>query len=355
MTLAKVRMNFNAKMELEVSAEGSKNAKSSICRMCGTAYNKLTGYFYKSYAQLYKGNGYMPYCKNCVDNLYQNYLAQCKDQRLAIKQVCRKIDLYWNEMVYGIATRREDSRTVLAAYISAINVYKYSGKSYDDYLNEQEALWSHITDDVNDSSSVEFDEVSEEIKEMWGPGYTNSMYVELEQRWKYWIKKLKDEGVDVEPVGTQALLRQIVSMELDINKSRTAGDDVEKKVNTFKNLLSDAMLKPSQKSNDGDAVFDTTPLGVWIKRWEDKRPVPEPDPELQDVDGVVKYISVWFLGHLCKMLGIKNTYCKMYEDKIAEMRLERPEFDDEDDEDFVYSVFGNTDNTEESAEYGSYE
>lgn len=335
------------KMELEVSADGSKNAKSSICRMCGTAYNKLTGYFYKSYAQLYKGNGYMPYCKNCVDNLYQNYLAQCKDQRLAIKQVCRKIDLYWNEMVYGIATRREDSRTVLAAYISAINVYKYSGKSYDDYLNEQEALWSHITDDVDDSSAVEFDEVSEEIKEMWGPGYTNSMYIELEQRWKYWIKKLKDEGVDVEPVGTQALLRQIVSMELDINKSRTAGDDVEKKVNTFKNLLSDAMLKPSQKTGaDSDASIESTPLGVWAWRYENKRPLPEIDESLKDKNKLRKYITVWFVGHVCKLVGLKNSYSQMYEDEVKRLSVDRIDYDDTSDLDdsFLEDLFSSSGN-----------
>ena len=83
-------------------------------------------------------------------------------------------------------------------------------------------------------------------------------------------------------------------------------------------------------------------MGGWIQRWEEERPVPEPDEELRDHDGVVKYITTWFLGHLCKMLGIRNTYCKMYEDAI----IERASIDTEDeeieiDEDMFNELFGN--------------
>ena len=34
--------------------------------------------------------------------------------------------------------------------------------------------------------------------------------------------------------------------------------------------------------------------------------MPEPDEAWQDVDGIRRYINVWFLGHLCKMMGIKK-------------------------------------------------
>ena len=78
---------------------------------------------------------------------------------------------------------------------------------------------------------------------------------------------------------------------------------------------------------------------AWIRKWENTKPIPEPDPELKDVDGIVRYITVWFLGHLCKMLGIKNTYCKLYEDEIAKMRIERPEYEDEDDETMFNDIF----------------
>lgn len=155
----------------------------------------------------------------------------------------------------------------------------------------------------------------------------------------------KDIEVDI---GTEAIIRQLCSLELDINRDRAAGRSVDKNVNTLNTLLGSAKLKPTQKKEDADASIDNTPFGVWIRRWENQRPIPEPDPELQDVDGVVRYISIWYLGHLCKMLGIKNTYCKLYEDELAKMRIERPEYDDEDDETMFNDIFGVSDSDEES-------
>ena len=98
-------------------------------------------------------------------------------------------------------------------------------------------------------------------------------------------------------------------------------------------------MKPAQQKNDTDGAMENTPFGVWIRRWENQRPIPEPDPELKDVDGIIRYISIWFLGHLCKMLGIKNTYCKLYEDELAKMKVERPEYEDDDDETLFNNIF----------------
>lgn len=106
-------------------------------------------------------------------------------------------------------------------------------------------------------------------------------------------------------------------------------------------MLGSANLKPIQKkAADAKDSLEGIPFGEWIRRWENTEPVPEPDPELQDVDGIVRYISTWFLGHLCKMLGIKNTYCQLYEDEIAKMRVDRPEFEEDDDDDLFNDVFG---------------
>ncbi len=51
------------------------------------------------------------------------------------------------------------------------------------------------------------------------------------------------------------------------------------------------------------------------------------------------------LGHLCKMLGIKNTYCKLYEDEMARLRVERPDLEEEDDEGAFSEIFGGGDET----------
>lgn len=149
-------------------------------------------------------------------------------------------------------------------------------------------------------------------------------------------------GIDL-GIGIDALIRQICNLEVDINRDRTAGKQVDKAIGTLNTLLGSAMLKPNQKADNADSALERTPFGVWIKRWEDKRPIPEPDPEMKDVDGIVRYIDIWLRGHLAKMLGKKNAYSALYEKEIAKKRIERPEFSDEDDETFFSDAFGEED------------
>ena len=50
------------------------------------------------------------------------------------------------------------------------------------------------------------------------------------------------------------------------------------------------------------------------------------------------------------MLGIKNTYCRLYEEEIAKMRVDRPEYEDEDDETLFNDIFGVGNSVEEENE-----
>lgn len=338
-------------MAIEMSSD------TAICSRCGRKYSRRKGYFPVSYAILHKGIGYIPVCKECIDAMYNTYLAQCNNAKDAVRQMCRKLDLYWSESVYEIVSRKSTTRSMMTQYIAKINSVSYAGKSYDDTLSEEGTLWN-FNQDIEDDSDYDNSDIAqeqaletpEEIIAFWGSGYSDEMYHELEQRRQYWMSKFP-EGTELD-VGTEALIRQICSLELDINRDRIAGKSVDKSVNALNNLLGSANLKPTQQKADGDSAQENTPFGVWIRRWETQRPVPDPDPELEDVDGIIRYISIWFLGHLCKMLGIKNTYCRLYEEEIAKMRVDRPEYEDEDDETLFNDIFGGNNSVEEENESG---
>lgn len=332
-------------MAIEMSSD------TAICSRCGRKYSRRKGYFPVSYAVLHKGIGYVPVCKDCIDTMYNTYLAQCNNAKDAVRQMCRKLDLYWSESVYEIVERKSTTRTMMTQYIAKINSVSYAGRSYDDTLSEEGTLWdfNQKSDDILDCEDLDIPqnesvETPEEIVTFWGSGYSDEMYRELEQRRQYWMSKFP-EGTELD-VGTEALIRQICSLELDINRDRIAGKSVDKSVNALNNLLGSANLKPTQQKAEGDNAQENTPFGVWIRRWETQRPVPDPDPELEDVDGIIRYITIWFLGHLCKMLGIKNTYCRLYEEEIAKMRVDRPEYEDEDDETLFNDIFGGSNSVE---------
>ncbi len=185
-------------MSIEVSSEKAR------CYKCGADYSRRKGYFPVSYALQHKGVGHIPVCKECIDNMYNTYLAQCNDVKSAVRQMCRKLDLYWSESVYEIVSRKSTTRTMMTQYIAKINSVSFAGKSYDDTLSEEGTLWSfnYSTDDVisdefvpesnlcNDGMEDDDTEIPEEVKIFWGAGYTPAMYIELEQRRAYYMSRL---------------------------------------------------------------------------------------------------------------------------------------------------------------------
>lgn len=329
-------------MALDISAVRAR------CFRCGKEYSRYKGFFPVNYSALNKGVGHTPICKDCVDDLYNSYLSQCNDAKMAVRQVCRKLDLYWSESVYENVERKATTRTVMTNYITKINSSTFLGKCYDNTLSEEGTLWAFgvqsRTDDTNiavaaSAEAVENEgeyEVSDEVRAFWGSGYTPKMYQELEERRSYWMSRLpQDTKLDI---GTETLIKQACNLEIDINRARAEGKSIDKLVNALGNVLGGANLKPVQKKDDLDASITNTPMGVWLYRYENLRPLPKVDEDLRDVNGIKKYIFTW-MGHLCKMLGVKNGYTRLYEEEINRLRVERPEYDEEDDESLLIDSY----------------
>lgn len=330
-------------MPIELSSD------RAICFRCGTAYSRRKGFFAVSYAVQHKGLGYIPVCKTCIESMYNAYLAQCSDARMATRQLCRKLDLFWSDSVFEAVEKRTTPRSVAIQYIAKINTSTYVGKSYDDTLSNEGTLWSfgrtaEVKSTMPEPAAVKNEEeepieVPEDVVRLWGPGYTPATYMALDKRFKDKVKELPP-GVDINDMGVSTLLQQICGLELDIARDREAGKPVDRSTIALNTLLGSANLKPVQtKSDGGETALANTPMGVWLYRYENKRPLPEVDDDLKDTNKLLKYVFVW-LGHVCKMLGKKNGYTKLYEDEVRRLRVERPDLDDEDDEDAVTDILG---------------
>lgn len=317
------------------------------CYRCGMAFSRQKGYFPVSHSPMYRGIGYLPFCNDCIDTLFDEYRQSLGSDREAMRRLCMKLDLYWHDSIFDMVERTAGVNSKVRSYIGKTNIIRYIDKSYDDTVGEEErngiaaarqeerVQTGYLPEDDAQEENID---IPEDVILFWGPGYTPKMYLELEERKKYWLSRFP-VGYNFD-IGEEALIRQICNLEIDINHDRAAGKSIDKNVNTLNTLLGSANLKPAQKkSEEADAELDNMPFGVGIRKWENTRPIPEPDPELQDVDGIVRYISIWFLGHLCKMLGIKNTYCKLYEDEMERLRVKTPEFEDEDDESMFNNIF----------------
>lgn len=125
------------------------------------------------------------------------------------------------------------------------------------------------------------------------------------------------------------LFQEIAHEKLSIRKAREANKPTEKLLKTLQELLGSSNIKPVQET--GANATEQATFGTLIKKYENERPVPEPDPMWADVDGIKKYVQIWFLGHLCRMLGINNEYAQMYEDEISKYKVDAPEYVEDDE------------------------
>jgi len=88
----------------------------------------------------------------------------------------------------------------------------------------------------------------------------------------------------------------------------------EKMMNVLRNLMTDLNIKPVQET--GANALEQATFGNLVKKWENERPIPEPEDEFKDVDGIAKYIKTWFTGHFAKMINMEDNSLKMYEEEI---------------------------------------
>ena len=98
---------------------------------------------------------------------------------------------------------------------------------------------------------------------------------------------------------------------------------------SFQDLLASCNLQPRQ--NAGDDLVDQNTFGTLIRQFEQERPIPQADPEWEDVDNIKDYIDTFFLGHLCKLVHIENDCAEKYSKIMDKYTVKPPVYENEDD------------------------
>lgn len=330
-----------------VAKKVKERPEKYFCTRCTRSFTNQKGNFPSSQSPMYRENGgYLPICRHCVEEMFAHYKEVLGDEKAAIRRICLKFDIYWNDKVYHMINKSSTTSSRVLSYISKSNLMQFVGKTFDDTLDEEGGIGPSIVVLSDGEEDIEQQPdtivIPSDIAEFWGQGFAPNFYMELERRFKYWVGDTDRYSMDVSDC---AVIRQICILEVTIARDTAQGKAIDKHVNSLNNLLGSANLKPVQKrqSEGLDSATEGTPFGVWIRKIENTRPISEPDPELKDVDGVIKYISVWFLGHLCKMLKKDNAYSRLYEEEMEKLRVSRPEYEGEDEEDILEDIFERAD------------
>ncbi len=295
------------------------------CSVCGDEFRRKSNAFTPTRSMLYKGNGgLLTICKTCVGEIYTKYLEKFEGNECrAIKRMCMLLDIYFCDSLFEASNNSNQSNR-MNAYLSKINLVPYINKTFDDYL------FSGSYEDLNTEETPETKarKISSKYIKVWGYGFTYEEYQFLEGKFSEWKSK-----VIIDSMARESLVRDLCVIKLQQQKAIQSGDvDLWGRLQkTFQDTLSSANLKPIQAENDEKTA--EKPLGVMIEMFENEDPIPEVNPEWKDIDGIVKLFNIYFLGHLSKMLGIKNRYSKDYEEEMQKYRAEIDDIKDSPDED----------------------
>lgn len=296
------------------------------CCTCGKKYTKQTGNFSYSQSPMFKGNNsFLPICNHCLENLVEQYTELLGSQNEAIKRVCLHWDMYYSDSMLNSTKKIDANRSRIKCYVKNCNLQQNAGKTFDTYLRELDNEKINSIDDLEDIKQQEKDvKVTQKTIKFFGLGYTPEQYKFLQDQYDDWTHRHECRTKSQEEV-----FKNLCIAQLNIQIAQQNGGKVKDAMDSFQNLLGTANLKPCQTNEN--ALADQNTFGTLIKKWENEKPISEPDPEWKDVDGIVRYIHIYFLGHLCKMMGIKNSYSRMYDEEMEKYHVEKPEYEGDDE------------------------
>lgn len=322
----------------------SSSSPTFYCHRCGRAFSRRKGYFPVSHSPMYRGVGYLPWCNDCIDEMYEECRVEFGDDKEAMRRMCMKTDLYWSESIYNMVERSAGINSRIRTYVGKANLVRFIDKTFDDTLKEEASIKAPqsniepvICDDFDNNEISTEEPVDPALIDFWGSGYPADFYAELERKYSEWTQGLTNMSQS-----ERALYKQICLSEVIISRDAANGLPIKDNQKQLNELLGSMNLRPSQQKTDADAELEKMPLGVGIEKWESKRPLPETDENLRDVNHRVRDITTWYLGHGAKMVNLRGAHVQMYDDAMDELRVKFPEYEDEDDDTMLTDIFGNS-------------
>ena len=289
----------------------TKNQETKCCSKCKKD-KKLSDSYYMASSNLIHTDGKLGICKSCLEEIIDFKNAE------SLKNVLRAIDRPFLTEAYegSFATNPNNP---FKEYMRRLGMKQNRELTWND---------SDFNKPTNLSNEVEinYDEEDLDMNELirfFGRGFDNEDYYWLHSEYSDFLNRYECDSK-----GMELLIKEICLTELDIKKRRALNEKVDQQLKTLQDLLGSSNLKPVQETG-ANAVEQET-FGTLIKKYENEKPIPEPEAKWKDVDGVSRYIRVFFLGHLTRMLGIKNDYENEYWDEMNKYTVNEPVSEDED-------------------------
>lgn len=327
LTVAKARTEYQ---KLASVYNKILDGKLLYCHKCGEHLSSDTYYTDKNYK-----SGYFPICKKCIMAMIEQRDKkndEPNETKESVKRVLHLMDLPYINSFYESCVKdatdgmkEKNRRSPFATYITAI-------KSLPQYrnLNWSSSEFEEFSDETPNSNR----KPRKEIIKLFGSGFNNEDYLYLQDQYDEWRSRSQ-----VDSKSQETYVVRICFKLLDIWKAQKAGKETDKLDKSLNELMSAANLQPRQ--NVGNASTDNLTWGQLIEKLEQTEPITEPKDEFKDADGIIKYIDIFFKGHLAKMMGLKNGYSHNYDNYMKKYIVTKPEYNEDEGSEAIFdALFG---------------
>lgn len=327
-------VKINPKVKIEQLDE-IRRKETFKCVCCGKEYASQGRNFYESDSVLFAGNcGYLPFCKDCTERYYKQLMTFFSGNEVhAMERLCQVFDWYYNaEIVQSVLGQaKTKGHYTVSAYLMRLRLKgnKTVGKTtFLDTIKEKSSENEKIVEENITVQPIEGEAaeegVSVETIKFFGYGYTNEEYDYLEEQYGDWCTRY-----ECKTKAQEELFKNLCVAQLSIQRAQRNGTskEVNDTMKVFQDLLGTANIKPNQ-TND-NALAEQNSFGTLIKKWENEKPISEPDEAWKDVDGIKKYIDTYFLGHLCNLVHVKNDNEEAYRRELEKYTAKPPVYEEE--------------------------
>ena len=330
LTVAGVKRAYN-----ELASDYNKLIEQEyiICPACGEPISRNNYYTDKKYAI-----GVYPECKKCIlaeVEQRKNKNDKPNETKESVKKMLKKMELPYIDSLYESCCKsvadevnEKNRKSPFLAYLVPIkSLPQYKNKTWED----SEFELGVVTEDEETKINAK---TIKNGKKRFGLGLSNEDYMFLENQYQDWITRYECSTKTQEEI-----FERLSFKKWEINKATKSGQSTKDLDKTYQELMTTANIAPRQTSMD--AMSDAQTFGTLIQKYEETRPLPDIDPELQDVDKIGLYIEAFFKGHASKMLGLKNRFSNIYEKVMERYTVKPPEYDEETDSEILFEkIFG---------------
>lgn len=227
----------------------------------------------------------MPICKDCMNDLYVEYVDKYGNPYDALYRLCRVLNIVYNKKlaegcISAILEKDGTYKNMVNSYIKSVRLPQYRNKGF-------------LDSDIIQSGSLEEDPETKALINTtkadigkWGAGYSKEEYVRLGQLYNQWAN-----GTPQDTVTQISLTKDLCKIDLKIEQANVSGADTKDLLKQKQDLIKSLAIDPqtllkNRKDNEATECF-----GAWIAEIEKTSPAEYlDDPSVYfDVNGIESY------------------------------------------------------------------